>query len=58
MCTPLTPCSRPDSTDLIINFQDIKPEVGVSPGQVVGLWSEQGDWCLGSGLIAETTCLQ
>lgn len=44
--------------DLLIEFQDGKPETGVSPGQIVGLWDAKGDWCLGSGMIAETRCMQ
>ncbi|KAJ9119027.1 hypothetical protein QFC22_003517 [Naganishia vaughanmartiniae] len=44
------------TSDLRIEFK-ARPEIGVSPGQVVGLWSAEGDWCLGSGLIAETTCM-
>ncbi|KAJ9092795.1 hypothetical protein QFC21_006670 [Naganishia friedmannii] len=44
------------SSDLVIEIKG-KPEIGVSPGQVVGLWSAEGDWCLGSGVIAATTCM-
>lgn len=44
------------TSDLVIEFQG-KPEIGISPGQVVGLWCADGDWCLGSGLIAATTCM-
>ncbi|KAI5449349.1 hypothetical protein NCC49_004754 [Naganishia albida] len=44
--------------DLIIEFANGKPETGVSPGQIVGLWSAEGDWCLGSGTIADTRCTQ
>lgn len=38
---------------LIVDF----PEAitGVSPGQVIGLWDR--DWCLGSGTIRETRCM-
>ncbi|ODN73065.1 tRNA (5-methylaminomethyl-2-thiouridylate)-methyltransferase [Cryptococcus amylolentus CBS 6039] len=42
------------------NLSDVKvifdpPLVGVSPGQVVGIWHE--GWCLGSGVIESTECV-
>ncbi|WVQ77622.1 tRNA (5-methylaminomethyl-2-thiouridylate)-methyltransferase [Cryptococcus sp. DSM 104548] len=42
------------------NLSDVKvifeaPLVGISPGQVVGIWHE--GWCLGSGAIEGTECL-
>ncbi|KAK6906472.1 tRNA (5-methylaminomethyl-2-thiouridylate)-methyltransferase [Kwoniella mangroviensis CBS 8507] len=33
----------------------LEPLSGVSPGQVAAIWC--GDWCLGSGVIRDTTCL-
>jgi tRNA U34 2-thiouridine synthase MnmA/TrmU len=44
------------SSDMEIGFET--PEKGVSPGQVVGLWDERGTWCLGSGVIDSTECLE
>ncbi|KAG7580008.1 hypothetical protein FFLO_00216 [Filobasidium floriforme] len=43
-------------SDLEIRFET--PEKGVSPGQVVGLWDERGTWCLGSGVIDSTECVE
>ena len=45
-----------DSGTIHVAFDE--PEKGVAPGQVVGLWDESGKWCLGSGIIAGTTCLE
>ncbi|WVQ86206.1 tRNA (5-methylaminomethyl-2-thiouridylate)-methyltransferase [Cryptococcus sp. DSM 104549] len=42
-----------DSRKVSINFDE--PLAGVSPGQVVGVWSD--GWCLGSGVISSTRCL-
>jgi tRNA U34 2-thiouridine synthase MnmA/TrmU len=44
------------SSELEIRFET--PEKGVSPGQVVGLWDEHGSWCLGSGVIDSTECME
>jgi hypothetical protein len=34
----------------------VEPLTGVSPGQVLAVY-QGGDWCLGSGTILETRCL-
>jgi len=33
-----------------------QPEQGVAPGQIAVVWD--GEWCLGSGKIVDTTCLE